>query len=172
MKNKLAVAKRIELAAPETLQEQVNSALQNVARALSQKQVSPQYLSEALAFLKDTSSAVEDLERAAKAHIERLLLEKGEQSTEKGSRVLEQDGLKFSMKPWRTGVDGKQLEKLIRAKDLDPAHYMDTKISYNVSELGIAKLISSKKMTRAEVDSCEYEPKWVVAQPVPVTDEE
>src|SRR4051812_48931397 len=54
----------------------------------------------------------------------------GSQVTEKGTIEARVGDFTLRAQPWRTTLDPKKVEKLLRAKGKDPATYMNTKITY------------------------------------------
>lgn len=151
---------------PATIQSTLSGVLHALSDVLSQEVVPPTTLAQVLFIARETAAALEKgIEKAAKTRLITLLKESGSQTTEKGQRELVVDGWKLQMRPYRTGYDPKKLEALIRARGKDPANYMSTKLTYEVSEDGCNKLVDKKLLTPDELETCRHDESWTVLTP-------
>jgi hypothetical protein len=145
--------------------ESISRALADVAQLLSNP-LPPPVLGGVMRALRQAKSNIEKgLEPIAKQRLIAMVKEQGTAVTDKGTMEAIVEGWRFRMKPYRTGIDPKKLEKLIRAKGLNPDNYMSKVISYSFDETGANKLVDTKKMTADELESCHYEESWTVETP-------
>lgn len=127
----------------------------------------PESLGRALVDLKAVSSAIVDMQKSVEERIKEFLAEKGEVVTDKGSRAFTANGVTLTMRPTRTGIDSKKLEKLLRQKGAKLTDYMDehVDISFRVNMGKIESAPISKKLTAEEIEQCLFDESWSL-QPV------
>lgn len=84
----------------------------------------------------------------------------GTRTTEKGTMDLATDEHLLRAIPTRTGVDPKVFEARLRAKRIDPAVWMRTKITYEWDPDKSPGVVAAGVMTATELDSCKYKPSY------------
>lgn len=149
----------------ERVKGQLGSAFAGLAEMLSAEVVPAPVLAGVMYVLRDAKKVEGSLEELAKGRIVSLLKEQGTVKSDKGARELAVNGWKLSMKPYRTGIDPKKLEALLRAKKLEPASFMDTAITYSVNEQKLGVLVAHKHLTSDELETCNYTESWTVDTP-------
>lgn len=140
----------------------VSEGFKTLAVAMTTADLSkPEVVADTLSLVREAKSIVESYDKTVKARVEEILKERGEVVTDKGSRRL---GRLF-MKPYRTGIDPKKFEALLRAKDLSPSKYMDQRVVYDFNNGKAVDAVKAKKISQEELDSCKYDESWVVETP-------
>lgn len=142
----------------------MDAALKAMAKTLS-LELSPPMLADVYDQLTNWSTYMEQLVGNAKGRIKSAVLDQGRVTTEKGSRTLSMGGWDLSIRPHKTGTDGKKLEALLRAKGLDPGVAMRQTISYAPDAEKISAAIVAGKLTDADVAACAYDLNWAVQSP-------
>lgn len=120
----------------------------------------PAAKANAWAVIKDLSQNAEKLKAYGRDAIIQLLKEHGEE-TEAGSRTLISGGWRLSMRPHRTGLDPKKVEKALREKGMSPESWMTPKVTYSISHADYAEALGADT-----VADCHYDESWTVAEPV------
>ncbi len=148
-------------------QKYVEAGFERMAFLLSKKLPAP-ILGQVFAMVNKWQKLIKDnyRERAREQIIE-LLKDQGTPDPETTKITLEAGSIVLSMHANRTGTDPAALQKLLRAKEMDPASWMTPTISYKVDQDKLELLIAKKKLTKAEVESCAYSESWVVNDPLP-----
>ncbi len=67
-------------------------------------------------------------------------------------------------------IDHKKLEGLLRAKGLDPTHYMDTVITFKFNPDKVDTIRT--KLSQAELDTCKMQMSYAVQRPKRINDNE
>lgn len=131
------------------------------------KLAKPDSLGRCLVELKQLESAIQDIRGGVEDKVKTILLEQGEQTTEKGSRALTVNGITVTMRPTRTGIDSKKLERLLRIKGLKLTDYMDEQVTvtYKVNMSKVEMSTVAGKLTDDELEQCKYDESWSL-QPV------
>ena len=130
----------------------------------------PEVVTEVFAQVKQWEGLVKDVGNVAKEMIKSMVLEKGKQTTDKGSRELVVAGYQLEVRPHRTGLDPAKVQALLKAKGLDFEVGMDADISWKVNEQKLALAVEIKKqLTEDEVVSCQYDESWSVQSPKKVS---
>lgn len=135
-------------------------ALQGWATALSN--LAPEQVPAALDMARQMKTLSEEVHNKLRDKLLEGIKVNGVRVTEKGSMQDTVGGFKVTAIPTRTGVDGKKLETLLRAKGLDPGIWMDQTISYKVNEGKLLQAAEKGKLTAADVESCRYDPAYRV----------
>lgn len=134
--------------------------------ALLSTDLQPNELAEVLSSIRHLSKGLSNgVEPIAKKRLVTFLKETGDVITDKGTKEAIIGGWKIRMKPYRSGIDAKKLEALIRAKGRDPANYMTTEVSFSVSDLGLQKLQEKGIATEDELETCKYDESWTLETP-------
>lgn len=145
----------------------LTAAFQELALPFSGKmKAKPSEMEESYRALIDFQSVIKDTIEVAKEKMKKLVENKGEVTTEKGSMERVIGGYLYAMRPTRTGTDPKKLEALLRAKEVeDIGEYMEPTVTYKVSEEKLRKAFAKKVLTQAELDTCEYEKSYALQPP-------
>lgn len=168
-KESVALTKRYGQEDALAVQPTINGALTQLAVILSQDDLAPETLASCMAVIRDANKALTDgLEKQAKVRMIALLKEKGSKKTDKGSLELEAGGWSIVMQPYRTGLDPKKLEGVLRAKGIDPAKWMTQTISYAVNTDKARQLLDKKILSADDVENCQFNESWTVKTPVPL----
>lgn len=151
--------------------EAMDLVLQQTANVLS-RELKPPELCTVFSSIKDWEKNLTALAKNGRDRLLDLVLENGEQVTETGTKKLDVDGgWEVEARPRKTGVDGKKLEALLRAKKLDVGKYMIATITYAPNELGVEQLIKEGKVTPEEMATCHHELEYNLMTPKKVSDE-
>lgn len=148
----------------QTPVEQFQNALARVSEAFSGK-IQPAKAAAAFAELKNMSDMLEKIEKTARSMILSLIEKEGQQVTDAGTLQVQFGDYMLEARPQRTGFDSKKVEALIRAKEMDPAQWMDTQITYTMNTTKLAQAMTEKKLTKEEVETCRYEKSYAVQKP-------
>lgn len=133
----------------------MDKTLATIAATLS-LDLTPGVLSDLFFHIKDWERNLESLAKNGRDRLLTLVLEKGYEATESGTRRVEIEGWELEARPRRTGVDPKRLEALLRAKQLDPAKYMATEVKFVLSEEKLRQALEDGAMTNDELQTCAY----------------
>ena len=150
-------------------QSDFETAIKSVQEATSI--AAPERLATGLATLIEWQNAIEETAKQVKAMVVAIVKERGNQTTSTGSKELIAAGWKLRIQPWRTGYDSKKVEALLRAKGLQPASHMDSKITYSVNEMKLGALVATGTLTQEELETTRYEETYTVRSPEPVNNE-
>ena len=163
VESRLAVTKQT---APATI-EQYEKGLLRIWEAFSNKlsTITEEQLPEAVTFIKATAGLAEEAGKYVKPMVVKLLKEKGKVATDAGTRRMTVSGYVLEIQPDRQGYVAQKVEALIRAKGLDPAKYMDTKVTYLINEGKMADAVKDGKMTQDEWNTCKNEESWKLMSP-------
>jgi len=143
----------------------LNAAFAELALPFGGKGGKPSVMAEAYQQLLEVDKVVSDTIDIAKAKMKTLVENKGEVTTEKGSMERVIGGYLYAMRPTRTGTDPKKLEAKLRAKDKDPALYMDSTITYKVNEQKLGVALAKKVLSEEELKECEYDKSYALQPP-------
>lgn len=135
------------------------------AEKLGDPTLDPASLNHLTLQLYRLSELVTDLQNTAKARVKDLVLKLGKTVTEGGSKRLDVEGWTMEVRPQRTGIDGRKLEKLLRAKGLPVATYMEPVMTFKYDEERAGHAIINGHLTEAELATCKYDEAWAVQQP-------
>ncbi len=147
----------------------------SMARVLSSgNKLAPSTLARAFSVLNGWKKLISNdkykngiLDEARRQIIE-VLKKDGTPVPESTKLVLEAGDFEISMHTYRTGTDPKKLQRLLITKGLDPEVYMRPTITYAVDESRLGLALQKRKLTQAEIDSCQYDESWVVQDPKPI----
>lgn len=117
------------------------------------------------AALKSWTKRMEDVEKISKGMLIEHLKAHGKATTEKGSLSAHISGYQVEARPWRTGLEAKKVEALLRAKELSVDTFMDKDIKYLVNETRLASAVDQGYLTNDELDTCRYELSYAL-QPI------
>jgi hypothetical protein len=149
----------------ETTLERASGAIsigfQTLVQALSGP-VRPTTVVSIYSTLNNWEKSLAQVKEIAKDLLKDMVVKAGTETTEKGSKELQIGKLKASVRPWRTGYDGKKVEALLLAKELDLDKYMDKDIIYKLNVNRLNTAIIEKKLTKDELETCKYEVKYVL----------
>ena len=137
-----------------------NLAIQGLSRFVSLG-LKPAAMARVYDELGQFASAVDDTRTLIKAKLTEVVQKEGTKTTEKGSMQATLGGWLLEIRPHRTGLDAKKVEGLLRAKNLGPSEYMDTKITYVVNEEKLARA----GFTPEEMERCKYDLTWAFQAP-------
>lgn len=144
-----------------SLRTSTMAALEGLAGALTN--VVPSEFGNAWGFLKSMEEAIASMQAHMKQVIEGYVLEHGRDWGEKGGReVVFPDGPPLRMRLHRTGIDPRKLEKLLRARNMDPSKCMDAKVTFAANPEKVAGAVREGLLTEADVSSTYYDETWVV----------
>ena len=145
----------------------VNNGLTRLSQVLSETNLPDNVMGLAWGKVKEWAKAMETIEDIAKKKMASAVQARGVKDPDtKGTMRLEVgDGMVVPIRPWRTGIDDKKLEAMLRAKGLDPERGMDTVVTYKKNDTKLGTLIGEKVITSDELAQCEYEFKAVVLAP-------
>lgn len=149
----------------------IKKSLVTLADRLGGKLTVPQ-ASDILTELNTLSAVVESLAKVAKEKLKLVVLQDGEVATDAGTRRLERDGWRLEVRPYRTGLDSRKVEKLLRAKQAPLDKYMNTKVTYEVDSDKLLSAVEAGVFTQDELNTCKYDENWVLQSPKRVTDDE
>ena len=152
---------------PKVVKKVIDLQLASLATLLSKPDaLKPSVLAETLVALRDIGKTLDDgkkggLEPAAKKLLVELVKAQGHEV--EGAQGLEAtlDGWRLPIRPYRTGLDAKKVESLLRAKKKDPSEWMTEVKSYILTDAD--KMSLSGVLNKAELMACEYEESWTVA---------
>lgn len=147
-----------------------DSALRAVADLLSMD-LTPGAIGAIHAQLGAWEKNIKDLQSNTKQRLVALLKDKGQVVTNKGSRELLVDGYRIRCKPYRSGVDPKKLEALVRAKGLDPEQIMQQVITYDLDPVKLGIAVEKKLISSDEAATCVYDESWTLETPKKVSEE-
>lgn len=133
--------------------------------ALSISTITDEQQPEALTVVRSFGRVIEDTEAVLKQRIVEWLKTNGTQTTEKGTLQARVAGYVMEIQPTRTGMDGKKLEALLRAKGLDPSLGMDAKVSYTPNEGKLADAVRVGKLSEDELATCQYDTSYRLITP-------
>lgn len=134
--------------------EQLQVALRAYASALSE--LTDEQVPAAFDMNKELGKLAEDLENVLRERVLRLVEERGQKVTDKGSMRASIGGFRVTAIPTRTGVDPAKLEGLLRRKNLDPNVHMRTTIKYAIDPEKLEKL----QLSDGDLDACKYTPSF------------
>lgn len=163
----LAKTKKAALApvdAVEGADASVSHALQLLADALSDNP-SIETVTLVEMAVKNWTKRLEDTEKVSKSLLIDHLKQHGKQTTDKGSLSLNVNGYIVEARPWRTGLDSKKVESLLRAKELSVDEFMDKEVRYLVNESRLELGIVQGIFTKEELDTCKWELSYAL-QPI------
>ena len=122
--------------------------------------------------LQKVASAISDMSSGLQEKLKELVLVTGEQTSEKGSKEYSVNGVTLCVRPTRTGLDSKKLEKYLRTQGLKLTDYMDEQvsISYKANTAKIESSSLSKKLTNDVLEQCKYDTNYSL-QPVRIEEE-
>lgn len=129
----------------------------------------PSQLATVFEEVQQLKKLVEDYEKLGRARMLELVTTSGTKATEKGTLRCEKDGWVFEARPHKTGLDGKLVEALLRAKGRPVSAYMEQTISYKLKEDTGEKLLADKVLTPDELKTCEVKVTMVVQPPKKVS---
>jgi hypothetical protein len=155
-------------AAPTALVAQAESSINEGLKALAvgvTLDLAPRDQGLILTQLRSWDKTLKTIEGLLKKRVIEFVKTKGHITTEKGSMGAEADGLQFEIRPYRSGLDPKKLEALIRAKSLDPAKFMDTTVTYSLSVDEMKQRRLKAAFTEAELEAAIYDESWTVQTP-------
>lgn len=132
--------------------EQLTMGVTNIAKASSTLTLAQ--MPQAVEELKAIESALEATREFLTKQLIDDVVKNGAPVPETKSR--EYNGIRI--RPWRTTLEDKKVEALLRSKDISPQKFMATVVSYKVDDE--MKLIGP--LTKDEVETCRYETKWVL----------
>lgn len=147
----------------------VAGALASFAQALTKLAI--EKVPGTLSLVKSWKDALDVCEEQLKSRLLDLIATDGNVKTEKGSKELVVNGYKLTSRPWRTGIDAKKLETMLRARGLNVAKYMDAQVSYGVNESKLDLLLAEGGVDADELKTCEYPVKMVLMAPKKVDED-
>lgn len=148
------------------VQPTINGCLTQLATILSQENLPPDALAAVMSIARQAKDVIEDgIEKVAKIRLIEVIKRHGKATTDKGSMGFNVGGWHLGMQPYRTGVDPKKLEGMLRAKGIDPAKWMVQTISYSLNADKVTQLQDKKILTVEELDNCKYNESWTVKTP-------
>ena len=116
-------------------------------------------------FVMTVKQSAEAFIKSSKKQLMVHVLENGQKITQKGTMGLDLgNGYAQYIKPKSTKKDADMVERLLRAKTLDPAHYMDTEPKYYVNEVKLALAVEKGLLTEKELEACVPELTYVVGK--------
>jgi hypothetical protein len=137
------------------LREPAVALMRDVAQQLAT--LPPERYGEAMEFLSVMEKGVEGLRTTFGERVKEKVVAEGDKVTEKGTLEWSLNGYTIRATPTRTGVDPKKLEARLRGKGLKPDEHMTPTTTYKVSDVLLAALLATGKLTQQEVDDCRYE---------------
>lgn len=136
-----------------------------IATALSSK-LEPETVYAIHSQLEAWSKVAENLHDNTKERLTKWVEEHGKETTEKGSMMARlPDGTELGIRPWRTTLDPKKFETMLRAKGLEPSEHMGKKVTYEVDPDLVISAVGKELITPDEVENCKYKLTWVLVKP-------
>lgn len=163
---------------PQNALAEAKTKVSKVFEALTEVLERPVLASGDLAHMRDTfkfwSSGMSEMDKLAKERQRERVLAHGTVLPEtKGSKVLEEDGWRFTLRPTKTGYDDRKVEAMLRAKGLDPEVAMHKpEVPYTCDDARLEALLGktwegdlAPTITQADLDACKVEVSYAVLQP-------
>lgn len=144
-------AKPTALAPADIMTKAGSEYLTAASLVLSQTSLPTPVLVETFDQLKGYEDAVADVVGVARGKLLDIVKAQGSGDS---SLKLNVGGYEVSARPRKTGLDAKKLEALLRAKGMDPAAHMTTKVTYEVDAAKAEVLVGMGKLTSDELNTC------------------
>ena len=155
---------------PARLKDAYTSTLGSLARALTAaktvSEVAP--LSDILATAKED---LEALYKVARSKVLTLLEEQGEVNPESGTQTLEAGGWRLEARRQGGFFEAKKVEAALRAKNIDPAKYMQQEVTFSIDEDKLALAVKKKVFTQDELELLKRGTTLAMQRPVRVQEE-
>lgn len=170
----LAVAKKpdsIQKLSVKALGEGFNDLLKKLADYMSQ----PLSVAQKVNLYGLTKRMEDEVEAAVKQSRQwamELVLTKGEQTTDKGTKRLVINGLMVEAQPMKTGYDDKKVQAMLLSKNMALESGMNQVVSYTVNDDKLAMLITKQLITEDELENCRADMSYRLMRPKPVAEEE
>lgn len=160
-----------------SLKKKYDAILEEVSKALSEKDVPLETYGSALALAREIEKTIDSKDESnfsavAKAAIVETVKKAGQKLDGKASTVLARAGWYFSMYPSRTGTDPKKFQAKLIAIAGDKKKsvallrkYMVPEEVYSLDPALVLKAVKDKVLTTADVKDCEYDESWTLATP-------
>jgi hypothetical protein len=132
-------------------------------------ELTPIILTETYELIQTYEKALGKISEIAKKNLKAFVETNG--LVEEGSKqkVATIGEYQVTCRPVRTTFDPKRVEALLRAKNMNVEKGMDREISYTVNESKLQSLITTKKMTADEVESCRYPLTYSLQPPMKIS---
>jgi hypothetical protein len=150
----------------------IRAELTAIADAFGGGEIIPEKLAQGWVLVKQIEDQVERVVKTAKQQVETYIRTAGTKVTDAGTLRAVVGNIQLEARPTRTGRDPKKVEALIRAKNMDPAKWMDEERSYKVNDGKLADAVKAGKLTHAELEACRYELTYAIQKPKPVGEDE
>lgn len=139
--------------------------LKAVSTTLSDRAITPVKLTETFDMLYDFDKKLKKVIEYAKESLKKIVEENGQKKEEGLSKTLTLGEYMVEIRPTNTKLDPIKVESLIRAKGISIDKAMDQEISYKINESKLADLVTRKKLTSDELESCRHELKYNLQAP-------
>lgn len=137
----------------------------DIATVIGNASITPTTLATAVDKLNQVAAYIKSLQESARNRMLNLVMERGEVRTDKGTRVLTDGEWTLEVRPTRTGIDSRKLERLLRAKGQNIEGWMTPKITYEYNPGMAAEAIARGVLTEDELATCKYDESWSVQPP-------